>query len=129
MTMDNRSMSQVELKQYIASNQEAAASFSEIQRRLQEREIRLSETPIWQILIPIAVLAIAFSGVVLVFKAMNQRALTTMEHVIHLAPRELVQEMVEWHIALNGGRAAGVMPLQLPGTGRGPNNVERLELK
>jgi hypothetical protein len=37
--------------------------------------------------------------------------------------------MVEWHSALNGGRAAGVMPLQLPGTGRGPNNVERLELK
>src|ERR1700692_5142710 len=43
-TMDNRSISQTELKQYIAANQESAAEFAEVQRRLQEREIRLSET-------------------------------------------------------------------------------------
>jgi hypothetical protein len=113
-TLDNRGMSQVELKQYIASNQEAAASFAEIQRRLQQREIRLSETPIWQVLIPIAVLTIAFSGVVLVLKAMNQRALSTIENVLHLAPRELVQEVVQRHIALNGGSATGLMMPQLP---------------
>jgi hypothetical protein len=114
LTMDNRSMSQVELKQYMASNEEAAAAFSEIQRRLQEREIRMSETPISFVFIPISVVAIAFGGVVLVFKAMNQRALATIEHVMEIAPHEIVHEVVRRHIALNAPRTAGLVALQSP---------------
>jgi hypothetical protein len=101
LTMENRSMSQMELKQYVASNEEAAAAFADIQRRLQQRELRLSETPIYYVFIPISVIAITFAGVVLLFKAMNQRALMTIEHVIQLAPRELVREVVQRHIAMN----------------------------
>jgi hypothetical protein len=114
LTMDNRSMSQAELKQYIASNDEAAAAFSEIQRRLQEREIRMSETPISFVFIPISVVAIAFAGVVLIFKALNQRALVTIEHVMQLAPHEMVHEVVQHHIALYAPRSAGVVALQSP---------------
>ena len=44
-TMDNRNMSQAELKQFIASNQEAAAAFAEIQRRLQQREMPFERNP------------------------------------------------------------------------------------
>ena len=117
LTMDNRSMSQVELKQYIASNDEAAAAFSEIQRRLQEREIRMSETPISFVFIPISVVAMAFGGVVLLFKAMNQRALGTIEHVMQLAPQEIVHEVVRRHIALNAPHTAGLVALQSPQAG------------
>ncbi len=104
-TMDNRNMSQAELKQFIASNQEATAAFAEIQRRLQQRELRMSETPIYYVFIPIAVVALGFAGVVILFKAMNQRALLTIEDVIQLAPQELVRTVVARHMALNAPRA------------------------
>jgi len=110
-TMDNRNMSQSELKQFIASNQEATAAFAEIQRRLQQREIRMSETPIYFVLIPISVVALAFGGVVLLFKAMNQRALMTVEHVMQLAPHEIVQAVVARHVALTAPRVAGLPAL------------------
>ncbi len=110
-TMDNRNMSQSELKQFIASNQEATAAFAEIQRRLQQREIRMSETPIYFVLIPISVVALAFGGVVLLFKAMNQRALMTVEHVMQLAPHEIVQAVVARHIALTAPRFTGLAAL------------------
>jgi hypothetical protein len=110
-TMDNRNMSQSELKQFIASNQEATAAFAEIQRRLQQREIRMSETPIYFVLIPISVVALAFGGVVLLFKAMNQRALMTDEHVMQLAPHEIVQAVVARHVALTAPRVAGLPAL------------------
>jgi type II secretory pathway component PulM len=100
-TMDNRNMSQAELKQFIASNQEATAAYAEIQRRLQQREMHLSETPIYYVIIPVSIVALAFSGVVLLFKAMNQRALMTIEDVVQLAPPELVQAVVARHVALN----------------------------
>ena len=103
-TMDNRNMSQSELKEFIASNQEASAAFAEIQRRLQQREIRMSETPIYFVLIPISVVALAFAGVVMLFKAMNQRALMTVEHVMQIAPNEIVQAVVARHAALNAPR-------------------------
>jgi hypothetical protein len=110
-TMDNRGMSQVELKQFIASNQEATAAFAEIQRRLQEREIRLSETPIYFVVIPIIIVAIAFAGAVLLFKAMNQRALATIDQVIELAPNEIIQAVVARHVALNPPRATSLAAL------------------
>jgi hypothetical protein len=110
-TMDNRNMSQSELKQFIASNQEATAAFAEIQRRLQQREIRMSETPIYFVLIPISVVALAFGGVVLLFKAMNQRALMTVEHVMQLAPHEIVQAVVARHVALAAPRFTGLTAL------------------
>ena len=110
-TMDNRNMSQSELKQFIASNQEATAAFAEIQRRLQQREIRMTETPISFVLIPISVVALAFGGVVLLFKAMNQRALMTVEHVMQLAPHEIVQAVVARHVALTAPRVAGLPAL------------------
>ena len=110
-TMDNRNMSQSELKQFIASNQEATAAFAEIQRRLQQREIRMSETPIYFVLIPISVVALAFGGVVLLFRAMNQRALMTVEHVMQLAPHEIVQAVVARHVALTAPRVAGLAAL------------------
>jgi hypothetical protein len=113
-TMDNRSMSQVELKQFIASNEEATAAFADVQRRLQEREVRLSETPISLVFIPIAVVAMAFGGAVLLFKAMNQRALATIDQVIELAPHEIVQAVVRRHIALNAPHVAGLVALQSP---------------
>ena len=110
-TADNRNMSQAELKHFIASNQEATASFAEIQRRLQQRELRLSETPIAFVLVPIAVLALTFGGVVLLFRAMNQRALMTVEHVLQLAPHEIVQAVVARHAALNGSSVQTVVAL------------------
>ena len=110
-TMDNRNMSQSELKQFIASNQEATAAFAEIQRRLQQREIRMSETPIYFVLIPISVVALAFGGVVLLFRAMNQRALMTVEHVMQLAPHEIVQAVVARHVALTAPRFTGLTAL------------------
>jgi radical SAM superfamily enzyme len=110
-TADNRNMSQSELKQFIASNQEATASFAEIQRRLQQRELRLSETPIAFVLVPIAVLALTFGGVVLLLRALNQRALMTVEHVMQLAPHEIVQAVVARHAALNGSSVQTVVAL------------------
>ena len=110
-TADNRNMSQSELKQFIASNQEATASFAEIQRRLQQRELRLSETPIAFVLVPVAVLALTFGGVVLLFRALNQRALMTVEHVMQLAPHEIVQAVVARHAALNGSGVQTVVAL------------------
>jgi hypothetical protein len=117
LTMDNRGMSQVELKQYVASNQEAAAAFAEIQHRLQERELRLSETPVWYVLLPISVLAVAFGGAVLLFNAMNQRAQGTIEHVMQLAPPDLVREVVQRHLMLTGTRDAGRADRQQAETG------------
>ncbi len=101
-TADNRNMSQSELKQFIASNQEASAAFAEIQRRLQQRELRLSETPISFILIPIAVLALGFGGVVLVFRAINQKAKETVELVLQLAPHEIFHAVGARHAVLSG---------------------------
>src|ERR1700689_1329660 len=58
VTQENRELSQTELKQFVAANQEAAASFLEVQRSLHERELRLTETPTSFVLIPVCVLAI-----------------------------------------------------------------------
>ena len=110
-TADNRNMSQSELKQFIASNQEATAEFAEIQRRLQQRELRLSETPIAFVLVPIFVLALTFGGVVLVFRAINQKAEETVELVMQLAPHEMVQAVVARHAALNGSTVQTVVTL------------------
>jgi len=112
-TADNRNMSQAELKQFIASNQEASAAFAEIQRRLQQRELHLSETPISFILIPIAVLALGFGGVVLVFRSINREATATVEFVMQLAPHEIVQAVVARHAVLSGSsihNAGGLPP-------------------
>jgi hypothetical protein len=110
-TADNRNMSQSELKQFIASNQEATAEFAEIQRRLQQRELRLSETPIAFVLVPIVVLALTFGGVVLVFRAINQKAEETVELVMQLAPHEMVQAVVARHAVLNGSSNQNAVPL------------------
>jgi hypothetical protein len=110
-TMDNRNMSQAELKQFIASNEEATTEFAEIQHRLQQRELRMSETPIYFVFIPISVVALAFGGVVLLFKAMNQRALMTVEQVVQLAPNQIVQAVVARHVALNAPRFTGLAAL------------------
>jgi len=45
---------------------------------------------------------------------MNQRALVTIEHVMELAPHEIVREVVQRHIALNAPRTAGLVALQSP---------------
>jgi hypothetical protein len=110
--MENHELSQTELKRFVAANQEAATSFQEVQRYLHEREIRLTETPTTYILIPICVLGITFIGVVFFFKALNQRALATVDHVLHLAPREMVYEVIGRHIMLESPRAG-----QLPAGG------------
>jgi hypothetical protein len=115
-TADNRNMSQSELKQFIASNQEATAEFAEIQRRLQQRELRLSETPIAFVLVPIVVLAMTFAGVVLVFRAINQKAEETVELVMQLAPHEIVQAVVARHAVLNGQRVTSMPVLALTDT-------------
>jgi hypothetical protein len=100
-TMDNRNMSQTELKQLISSNEEATVQFAEIQRRLQQRELRLSETPIYYVCIPIGVVALVLAGVVILFKAMNQRALATIEDVVQLAPDDMIRAVLARHVALN----------------------------
>ena len=111
-TMDNRNMSQAELKQVIASNEEATAEFAEIQRRLQQRENPVERKHrSTSSFIPISVVALAFAGVVLVFKAMNQWALMTVEQVIQLAPNQIVQAVVERHIALNASHVTGLAAL------------------
>jgi len=110
-TADNRNMSQSELRQFIASNQEATAEFAEIQRRLQQRELRLSETPIAFVLVPIVVLALTFGGVVLVFRAIHQKAGETVELVMQLAPHEMVQAVVTRHAVLNGSSVQTVVTL------------------
>jgi hypothetical protein len=110
-TMDYRNMSQAELKQFIASNEEATTEFAEIQRRLQQRELRLGETPIYFVFIPIAVVASAFGGLVLLFKAMNQRALMTVEQVVQLAPTQMLEAVVARHVGLNGPPIAGMAAL------------------
>lgn len=113
-TMDNRNMSQSELKQFIASNQEATAAFAEIQRRLQQRELRMSETPIDYVLIPLSIVALVFAGVVLLFKALNDRASTTLEDVVQLAPAELVRTVVARQVALNASRVAALSAMPTP---------------
>src|SRR5205085_5838637 len=79
LAMANRELSQAELKQFVAANQEATVSFQEVQRYLHERELRMTETPTSFILIPVCILAITCCGVVFFFKALNQRALATVD--------------------------------------------------
>jgi|GEM_PF-2920811 len=112
LVMEIRTLSQTELKQFVAANQEAAASFQEVQRYLHERELRLTETPTSYILIPVAVLAVTCCGLVFFFKALNQRAMVTVDHVLQLAPREMVQDVVSRHVLLQSAR---VPPLLLDG--------------
>lgn len=100
LAAENRELSQAELKQYVAANQEATTSFMEVQRSLHERELRLIQTPTSFVLVPIAVLAVACFGVVFFFKALNQRALATVDHVMDLAPSEMIQEVVRRHVLI-----------------------------
>jgi hypothetical protein len=109
IAMENRELSQNELKQFVAENQQAAVSFSEVQSLLRERELRLTETPISFILIPISVVICTFLGVVFLFKALNQRALVTVENVVQLAPRDIVQEVVRRHLPSSSPRSTDLI--------------------
>lgn len=101
LAKDTRGLTQEELKRYVTLNQETAIEFQEVQRHLHERELRMTQTPTSYILIPVAILAFTCIGIVFLFMALNQRAMATIEHVVHLAPREMVQEVLNRHILLN----------------------------
>jgi len=111
LTMENRNLSQTQLKQYLVMNQKAAVDFMEVLQRLHQREIRLTQTPISFFIIPLCVLVIALAGFVLVLKTLNARALATVEYVLHLAPREMVQEIIARHLAVQKNPTSyGLLP-------------------
>ncbi len=112
LTQDNRSMSQEELKKYVAINQAAATQFVEVEKTLHDRELRLTTVPTGFIMIPLVVLVVALGGIVLILKTLNARALATVEHVLHLAPREMVHEIVSRHIVDPPPRAGLLPPSQ-----------------
>jgi hypothetical protein len=82
----------------------------EVQRFLHERELRLVQTPTSFVLVPIAVLVVTICGVVLIFNVLNQRALVTIEHVMGIAPSEMIQEVVRRHIVIEAASPRRRLP-------------------
>lgn len=113
-TMENRELSQTELKQFVAMNQKAATQFMEVQRLLHDREIRMTSTSASFFIIPICILIVTLVGIVMILKSLHSRALLTVEHVVVMAPREMVQEIVARHIAVQPVQMRHVLPAPAP---------------
>lgn len=94
MTMVNRNLSQVELERWSAMNRDAATTFMDVQRRLHDREIRMTEIPVNFVLIPIAVLTLVCGATMSIFYFLNCRATITLEDVVHMAPADMVRTIV-----------------------------------
>lgn len=114
LTMENRELSQTELRQFVAMNQEAATRFMEVQRLLHDRELRMTDTPASFFIVPICVLIATLAGIIMILKTLNARALATVDSVIHMAPCEMVQEIVARHIVVQGARMVHVLPTPDP---------------